>query len=450
MNGTGAEFPFPIGQTALMLIFPMIRRLLKTSSLIVLGCLPALLSAQETTGKEEERLATLARNEGEWTAPKTKLSIGFRMLNSGGTVNFSNLGVVPSIRTIAPISAGAATQVYDNGIVFLDSARSNERAADGTQVSIPNGRYQVIQVSTDGSSLVVEDSISFTPGLTREWETHTATQFGRPGHASFSNYSATSAGGTASSEQGAIGGMEFQITRDLGRSSRTFQWSLMAGITLNDINGKSAGTVTSSLNIHTDYYAYTLPFGQPAPTGAYVASNYTELLDSNGVLVNPFGYETSATLNAVSDPAQSTDQVAGAVSVTGNWQVKGSYFLLRFGPSLRAKLSDRFGLSASVGLAGAYAGTRYSAYEYFSNPANSDELIENSSADAPLSDETTEFIGGFYADLNLDFSANETVGIFGGVTAQQLGEYEQKLGDRSARIDLGSAYGIRGGVTIKF
>jgi hypothetical protein len=36
------------------------------------------------------------------------------------------------------------------------------------------------------------------------------------------------------------------------------------------------------------------------------------------------------------------------------------------------------------------------------------------------------------------------------VTAQQLDSYEQKLGDRTADIDLGSAVGIRGGVTVRF
>ena len=29
-------------------------------------------------------------------------------------------------------------------------------------------------------------------------------------------------------------------------------------------------------------------------------------------------------------------------------------------------------------------------------------------------------------------------------------DYEQKLDDRTARIDIGSAVGIRGGITIKF
>jgi hypothetical protein len=42
------------------------------------------------------------------------------------------------------------------------------------------------------------------------------------------------------------------------------------------------------------------------------------------------------------------------------------------------------------------------------------------------------------------------MGIFGGFSAQQLSDYEQKLGDRRAKIDIGNSVGIRGGVSIRF
>ena len=52
--------------------------------------------------------------------------------------------------------------------------------------------------------------------------------------------------------------------------------------------------------------------------------------------------------------------------------------------------------------------------------------------------------------MNFEWATNDTLGLFGGVTAQKLSTYEQKLGDRVAKIDLGSSVGIRGGVSIKF
>lgn len=427
----------------------MIQRLLKTASLIALVSLPAILPAQtQTTGKEDERLEALSRNEGEWQAPKTKISVGFRMLNSGGKVDFLNLGSVPSIRNIAPVSAGAVVRVYDNGRIFTDTPRTSE-LANGVQTSVPGGRYLVTSTAADGTVFVTESLLSYTTGLTRDWETLTDRQFTRPGYAAFSTYGATSEGGSASHKQGATGGVEFQISRDIGRGSRTFQWGLIAGITLNDINSKSAGLITSTLNTHTDYYTYNLSNGQPAPAGIYNSLNaFTELLTSNGVQINPFGLEIAAPLSVVADPSLSTDSnLAGGATINGRWQVKGSYFMFRLGPSLRTQLTDRLGLTASLGLAGAYAGTRYSAYESFTNPAVAGELI--ATAD-PVSSTTAKFLKGYFADVNLEWTANDTLGLFGGVTAQQLTDYDQKLGDRSAKIDLGSAVGIRGGVSIRF
>ena len=427
----------------------MTLRLLKTASLVALISLPALLSAQiETSGKEDQRLEALARSEGEWYVPKTKISVGFRMLNSGGKVDFTNLGSVPSIRNIAPISAGAAVRVYDNGRVYVDAPRASE-LANGVQTSVPGGRYQVFATAADGTVFVIENLLSYTPGLTRDWDTITNRQFGRPGYASFSTYSATSDGAATSHKQGATGGVEFQLSRDIGRGSRTFQWAMVAGITLNDINSKSAGTVNSSLHTHTDYYAYNLSNGQPAPTGIYTSINaFGELLNSNGVQVNPFGLELAAPLSVVSDPSLSTDTtLAGGAIVNGRWQVKGSYFMFRLGPSLRTQITDRLGLTASLGLAGAYAGTRYSAYESFTNPDRAGELIDTAD---PISSTAAKFLKGYFADVNLEWAANETLGLFGGVTAQQLSDYEQKLGDRSARVDLGSAVGVRGGISIRF
>jgi hypothetical protein len=305
----------------------MTLRLLKTASLTALLSLPVLLPAQtETSGKEDERLEALARSEGEWYVPKTKVSVGFRMLNSGGQVDFKNLGSVPSIRNIAPISAGAVTRVYDNGRIFTDTARANEKTTDGVQTSTPGGRYFVTTTREDGTQVVTQDLVSYTTGLTRDWETLTTTQFTRPGYASFNAYSATSEGGSATHKQGATSGVEFQISRDIGHGSRSFQWGVIAGVTLNDINSKSAGTVTSTLNTHTDYYKYDTSNGQPTPSGIYASINqFAELLDSNGVQINPFGVELAAPLSVTADPTLSTDTaLAGAVNVNGRWQVKGS------------------------------------------------------------------------------------------------------------------------------
>jgi hypothetical protein len=136
--------------------------------------------------------------------------------------------------------------------------------------------------------------------------------------------------------------------------------------------------------------------------------------------------------------------LVGGATVNGNWQVKGAYFMVKVGPSLRTQLTDRLGLTASLGLAGAYAGTNYSATESFKSPEVETEVsITETSA-------TSKFLSGLYADLNLDWLANERTGLFGGITAQKFDGYDQTVGARTARIDLGSTVGIRGGISVKF
>jgi hypothetical protein len=436
----------------------MTQRFLKTSFVALLASLPALLPAQsEISGKEEERLEALARSEGEWKAPKGKLSVSFRILNSGGKVDFTNLGTVPTTTSIVPASAGLVQRVYSNGTVRVDQLRTTEKDADGKQTSTPGGRYDVFSTQTvndtDANGNVtgthdvtyhVGDLVSYTPGLTREWQASTFAQVtDTPGYVAFSIYDVTSEGASASHKQGATGGVEFSVSRDIGRSAHHMQWGVVAGIALNDINSKASGTVNSTLHTYTDYYSTN---GRTFVDETQLTNpSYTLLPDGNGGFVIG-GFETTVPLNGVPDATRSTNvSTVGGASVAGRWQVKGAYFMFKLGPSVRAQLGEHLGLTASLGLAGAYAGTRYSAYEAYTVAA-----LPGVTLDTTESSSTAKFLKGYFADLNLEWSANETMGLFGGVTAQQLSDYTQTLGGRTAKVDLGSAVGLRGGVSIRF
>ena len=121
--------------------------------------------------------------------------------------------------------------------------------------------------------------------------------------------------------------------------------------------------------------------------------------------------------------------------------------MVKVGPTVRTQLTERFSLTASAGFAGAYAGTRYTAFEAFSIPSMGDLEIKS---EDPVGSTKTRFLSGYYADLTLDFAANDRTGLFGGLTAQQFDDYSQTLSGRTAKIDLGQAVGIRGGVSIRF
>lgn len=445
----------------------MTSRLTQFAALALFVAAPVLVPAQDSgSAKEEERLAALGRNEADqWYSPRSRVTVGFRFLTSGGRVDFGKLGSVPFLHAIVPASAGAANRLYSNGQVLLDATRNEEKDANGAQTSIPGGRYKVYQDVTvpvlDASgndtgqtktvSRLFGDYVSYIPNSTREYEVYGQTQLiGTPGYVSLTNYAAVSEGASFSKKQGATAGLELQFTRDLGKGTRHMKWGVLAGITINDINSKSSGTVVSSLRSYTDFYSTN---GQTIPPDLLTNPFYDTAFDTdNDGFTNVF--ESTVPIASVPDPTKTIDMTTpGGASVTGVWQVKGAYFMVKLGPSLRAQLTDRIGLSASVGLASAYAGTRYSVNESFelaAMPGITFETTDAVTGDTTLTNTTAKFLTGYYADLSLDWTANESFNLFGGVTAQQLGDYEQKLDSRTAKIDLGSTVGLRGGISIKF
>lgn len=383
--------------------------------------------------------------------PKSTISFGFRVMSSGAKVNFGNLGTV-NLRSIAPVSDGSATRIYDNGSVNRDELRNNEIALDANgnfirdangnfvQSSTPGGRYQTTTTANDVTR-VTGDFLSYTPGQTRTWTYVTDAQIVGQ-HVAMTNYGALSEGATAMEEQGISPGVELQLARALGKGGKRFEWSITAGLAINDINAKTGGTVTSTLVTHTDYFSI---IGGAAPTGQRGGPSFVNLVDAEGNLVTANGLETTVPLNDVQESGMSTDtRVAGGASVQGNWQIKGAYMLLRLGPTLRTQLSENFGLSASIGVAGAYAGSRYSVVELLEVPDVAEPVttFEESSV--------AKMLTGFYADVNVDWTANERTGLFAGLTMQQFGNYDQSVGGRTAKIDFGNSVGLRGGISIKF
>jgi len=394
----------------------------------------------------------LAREQGNWYRPKQHVNVGVRFLSSGAKVDFMNLGTIPSAFTMVPASEGLKTRNYTDGVVSIDMLNSTEKDSNGNQTSTPGGRFQVYSADLDGNQILSGDYLSYTPGLTRVWTAGSANQLSQqPGYVAFNIYSTTSEGGGLSKKQGMTGGVEFQLSRDIGRGSRHFQWAVMTGISLTDINGKTSGSVVSTLNTYTDLYSLN---GQ-AITINQLTNPSTTLMDvnDNGV-TRSIIFENTVPLNVnPSTVVSQSTTTSGGAEVTGRWQVKGAYFLVKLGPSMRTQLTDRLGLSASIGIAGGYAGTRYTATESFtvaSLPDSPIELIDTENGSTVVGSTATKFLTGYFADVTLEWSANETLGLFGGFSAQQLSDYQQGLGDRVAKIDVGNSVGLRGGVSIRF
>lgn len=404
---------------------------------VLLLTLPAGLPAQT----EEVSIPGFARAIDEFHAGKNTVTFGYRVLASGAQVRFGNLGTVPSTRTIEPASAGGVDRQYDNGFVRQDSPRAEEMDADGNTTSTPGKRYQTFLTNEDGSTTLSGDFLSYTPGLSRSWGYNNDSQL-KGGGVAFSNYSATTEGAALSHSGGPAGGVELQLMRTLGKLSKRVEWSLAAGIALNDIHNKANGTVRSTLHTHTDVFSL---HGLTAPGAPYKAPSYTDLNDADGNVIATSGLETTTPINATPDPALSADTATpGDATVAGNWKIKGAYYMMRLGPSVRARLTDRLGVSASLGLAGAYAGTNYGVVEELTVDGATAAITTNEESEA------RKFLPGFYADVNAEWLVNERAGFFAGASVQNFGDYRQSVGGRAARIDLGNSVGVRGGISIKF
>ncbi len=445
----------------------MTLRSLKVPSLLLIAALPAFLSAQETTGMEEERMKALTERNAEaeqWFGPRNKISVGFRFLTSGGHVDFGNLGAVP-MKEVAPASDGAVTRVYDNGYVSKDALRTSEVDASGNQTSTPGGRYATYLTNADGTKGEQNgDFVSYTPGQTRSYQEYTDDQItAKPGYMSFTTFSTTSEGGHFSDKPGASVGVELQFAHDIGRLSRRIQWGFTTGVALNGINSKTSGSVTSTLNSRTDFYLANGTLSG-TPISAPTSTSYQN--PDSGTFYDQ-SLETTVPISQTPTSTE-TSSLAGGATVNGRWQIRGAYFMVKIGPSFHSQFTDRLEMSGSAGFAGAYVGTTYTATENFTVAGILDYTKGTDSTDAdgntvttyplktdlgvsdPQSSTATKFVMGYYADLTLEWAANENTGIFGGFTAQQLSDYTQKVADRTARIDLGSTVGVRGGISIKF
>lgn len=413
-------------------------------------------AATATAPTEEEINYTLPTDE--WYVPKSTLSFGVRVLSKGANVKFRNLGSVNQV--VEGVRSGG-DRAYSDGYVGADAVRvgiepitppgdmQQPGDAPGSffQYTVDAGDYYQVRRITrlepgEGQTVggtsdeAVGLGLKYVEGRTREWGVASTDQI-ENGRVRMSNYWATSQGASVEEEEGMNAGVELALARRFGNFGRRFEWGITAGVAMNTINAKTGGTVQSTLMRRSDYYTIfgTLPEGA---AGGPTFDHYSENPNPDNV-----NRETTAPIGTT-PVEEGVVTVAGNIDVRGNWQIKGAYFLLRVGPSIRAQLTERWGMNASAGVAGAYSGTRYSVTEQLTIP-DLDSVIIDERWDAD-----SKLLAGFYADVNVDWAATDRTGLFAGVSMQQFGSYNMSVAGRTAKIDLGNAVGLRGGINIKF
>ena len=373
--------------------------------------------------------------------PKSTVTVGFRLL-SGAKTSFFGKGKLVSSTDLPGAATGAnIDRVYHDGAVHPDARVITRVDSDGNPLTDP----------TTGSTLV--DPIA-PDGRTNSWNYLVTTQKTSDGLLAFNSYSADVVDPTAYKVNGARnGGLELAVARDMGNLGRSrLTWSLMAGMSVNDISAKKAGSVLANITTLTDLYSLN---GAAIPDGPYTAPSTTSVnvTDANGNAVlnddgssQTVGVDTTTLIS--NQPASRTSKtVSDSTSVNNQWKLHGSYFTFRAGPTVFVPMTTRLRASLSLGAALIYAGSTYSVIQTFT-PETGAEITDTSSSVA------THFLPGYYADASLQFDLTERAGFFAGAVYQSAGSYTQNINttasNYSTRIDLSNQSGLRAGMTIRF
>ncbi len=304
---------------------------------------------------------------------------------------------------------GVRGRLYHDGYVALDARTLTDPAGNAVPIS-PDGR-------------------------TNTWKMTDASQIDEaPGFVALHTYDAMLTDSAFHEQNPGLGlGVELALERDLGKLMKTrMQWGLIGGVSVNQFSSISSSTVAARIKTTTDLYSLN---GQmiPDPSSGYTAPAG----DASTVLL---GNEVLQRTEAFAD---STDLV------TSSWKLRGAYLTFRGGPTLFVPITSRFSASFSAGAVIVYAGSTYDVNQSF-KPATGDTITQSTTG------LKSTLLPGYYVDASLQFSINDTSGLYLGAVYQSSGSYIQSITSNDgaatyvAKIDLSSLQGIRAGVNFRF
>ncbi len=333
----------------------------------------------------------------------------------GPKISFGQLGYVPT--NVSPGDTETpGNRSYNDGLVSLNA-----------------------RLDHDGNTII--------DGFTNTWSYSNASQATPGGDIAFHAYSATSLGGEHQAKAGTAAGWELQMSRNFGRIAHKIEFSIVAGFTFSDMNAKTTGTVPARLVTVTDVYSLN---GQPVPTAPYTAPSTTTVTvyDNNGnPVIGSDGSITTTTRDnttLLSSLPISRTTTTGTTDVNGRWQIKGAYYTFRLGPAFLIPLSERLKINIGAGVGLAYVGSDYLAEEDIVLP-DTETTVTTQAVSA-----RSAWLPVVYADADAEYWLTERTGFYLGASAQKSGSYDQTLDGRTARVDLGSTYGITSGITLRF
>ncbi len=383
----------------------------------------ALRAQDEKQGPPPVEIPDFSNLDEYIYVPKSVLHFGSRYI-SGPKSSFFGGGRVSSGENTGAATGTATGRSYHDGGVGRDTRTTTVDNGDGTSVSVP--------VPNDGK--------------TNNWVYSDSRQITTDGLLTFHTYTAQVVDQTIrSKDMAGTVGMELFVTYEMGKLWKRFDWSIVAGISMNDLGAKVSGRVKSDLTSYNDTYNL---FGEIAPTAPYSApsSGTTTVTNSDGT-TGTIAVDTTTLLGNVPLDRSSILTKNDSTSVFNRWKMKGAYYTFRAGPSISLPFLTRFRAEFSAGPTLVYSGSTYTVTETYTPEIGADIT-------AILSDGTSRLLPGYYADATLNFDLTERTGFYFGAIYQANGSYDQTVANGDAKyttkIDLNSLNGFRGGLTFRF
>jgi hypothetical protein len=367
--------------------------------------------------------------------PKTTLNVGIRNL-SGVKATFGGSGIIPipSTDTLVDPTLANVARVYHDGTI----------GPDGRSLGVDNG---------DGTTTAI---LAAPDGKTNTYGYASATQVTSDDLLTFHDYSATMPNIDPIAKTGKRNnGVEVAVSHDMGNLGRSkkLSWSIVGGVSINDIQASTFSYVRANVTTTTDTYDL---FGQtPVPAGTSSPSNTTiNVLDSNGNQVvdtsgnNVTQSVTNTGLIGNIPLARTSSTATSYTEVVDHFKLHGSYMTFRLGPSLIYNFNDHLKASVSAGPAVLYAGSRYDVTQVLTPPTGDPIVVD-------IFNVTQRLVPAYYVDANVEYDLTERTGFYVGGVYQNGGSYLQTAGSSSdgtytTKVDFSGQNGLRGGLSYKF
>ncbi len=410
-------------------------------ALIVFASALGLVRAQDEQNRQPPTEIPDFSNLDEYIyEPKSTLIVGMRFL-SGAKTQFFGKGALLAPELPTDATTANILRTYHDGSVQPDGRTATRLDSSGNPV---------IDAAT---GTLATDPIA-PDGRTNTWSYSNALQLTADGYMAFHTYSADITDSTIHRKDAtSAAGVDVSVSRDMGSLFGTrATWSVIAGVTMNDISATTTANVQATLTTITDLYSLD---GQVVPAAPFSSpgSSSATVLDTAG---NPVLNADGSTQTASTDTSvllnnapinRSTQTAIDSTSVSARWKVKGAYYTFRAGPAIWVPFTTRLRATVSAGPAVIYAGSTYTVIQTF-QPATGVQIQDTSSSEA------NHFLPGYFADASLQFDLTNHTGFFAGAVFQSAGSYMQDLSTPAAhystKVDFANQNGLRAGMTIRF